>query len=45
MAPGCDADLLTVFLHGNRGIKNVVDNTGGTVNASHGGPNDVVIYR
>jgi hypothetical protein len=37
-------DLLTVFLNGNGGINNVVDNTGGAVDASHGGPNDVVSY-
>jgi hypothetical protein len=37
-------DILTVFLSGNGGINNVVDNTGGAVNAAHGGPNDVVSY-
>jgi hypothetical protein len=37
-------DLLTVFLNGAGGINNVIDNTGGAVNASHGGPNDVVSY-
>jgi len=37
-------DILTVFLSGSGGIENVVNNTGGAVSATNGGPNDVVNY-
>jgi hypothetical protein len=44
-APGVELhDLLTVFLNGSGGINSVVDGTGAAVNATNGGPSDVVSY-
>jgi hypothetical protein len=37
-------DLLTVFLNGSGGIESVVDGTGAAVDATSGGPSDVVSY-
>jgi hypothetical protein len=37
-------DILTVFLSGSGGINSVVNGTGAAVNATHGGPSDVVSY-
>jgi hypothetical protein len=41
---GSMQDLLTVFLNGSGGILNVIDNTGGEVDSTNGGPNDVVSF-
>jgi len=44
-APGVALhDLLTVFLNGSGGISSVVNGTGAAVNATNGGPSDVVSY-
>jgi hypothetical protein len=37
-------DILTVFLNGSGGIESVINGTGAAVDASFGGPSDVVSY-